>query len=165
MTSTVAVTPDQDAVVAEIHIAAPPERVFAAISDPRQLMKWWGQNDMYRHTNWTGDIRPGGTWRSEGKGVEGHSYYVTGEYLEVEPPKLLVYSWVASFSNHAKTFVRWELKPSAGGTQVTVRHSGFAGAPDEAKKYSGGWPRVLGWMQAFVERNETVETRAVSTPA
>jgi uncharacterized protein YndB with AHSA1/START domain len=160
--SAVTLTPDQDAVISEIHIAAPPDRVFAAISDPRQLVQWWGQNDKYRHTNWTGDIRPGGTWRSEGKGADGQTYEVTGEYLEVEPPTLLVYTWVASFSKHPKSFVRWELKPSAGGTHVTVRHSGFAGAPEEAKKYSGGWPTVLGWMQAFVERNETVDTRPVA---
>jgi uncharacterized protein YndB with AHSA1/START domain len=35
--ATVAVTPDQDAVVAEIFIAAPPERVFQAITDPDQM--------------------------------------------------------------------------------------------------------------------------------
>jgi uncharacterized protein YndB with AHSA1/START domain len=160
--STVTFTPDQDTVIAEVHIAAPPERVFAAISDPRQLIQWWGQSDKYRHTGWTGDVRPGGRWRSEGKGADGQSYHVTGEYLQVEPPTLLVYSWVASFSKHPKTFVRWELKPTGSGTQVSVRHSGFAGAPEEAKKYSGGWPTVLSWMQAFVERNETVDTRPVA---
>ena len=32
----------QDAIVAEIEVAAPPERVFAALIDPKQLMQWWG---------------------------------------------------------------------------------------------------------------------------
>ena len=35
------ITPDQDAVVTEIEIAAPPERVFEALTDPAQLMLWW----------------------------------------------------------------------------------------------------------------------------
>lgn len=35
------ITPDQDAVVTEIDIAAPPERVFQALTDPAQLMLWW----------------------------------------------------------------------------------------------------------------------------
>ena len=35
--ATATITPDQDAVVAEIFIAAPPARVFQAISDPNQL--------------------------------------------------------------------------------------------------------------------------------
>jgi uncharacterized protein YndB with AHSA1/START domain len=34
--ATAAVTPDQDAIVAELFIAAPPERVFKAITDPSQ---------------------------------------------------------------------------------------------------------------------------------
>lgn len=36
-------TPDGDAVIGEILIAAPPERIFEALTDPTQLMQWWGQ--------------------------------------------------------------------------------------------------------------------------
>jgi uncharacterized protein YndB with AHSA1/START domain len=36
------VSPDQDAVVAEIEIAAPQARVFEAITDPKQQAVWWG---------------------------------------------------------------------------------------------------------------------------
>jgi uncharacterized protein YndB with AHSA1/START domain len=35
--ATATITPDQNAVIAEIFIAAPPARVFQAISDPNQL--------------------------------------------------------------------------------------------------------------------------------
>ena len=35
--ATATITPDQNAIVAEIFIAAPPGRVFQAISDPAQL--------------------------------------------------------------------------------------------------------------------------------
>jgi hypothetical protein len=45
------------------------------------------------------------------------------------------------------------------GTLVKIHHSGFAGHPDAAKGHSQGWTRVLGWMQAFVETGETVDTR------
>lgn len=38
--ATTAITPDQDAVEAEIFVAAPPERVFQAITDPNQLSRW-----------------------------------------------------------------------------------------------------------------------------
>jgi len=41
--STVCITPDQDVIVAEIQIAAPPDRVFQAITDPQQVPQWWGQ--------------------------------------------------------------------------------------------------------------------------
>jgi uncharacterized protein YndB with AHSA1/START domain len=38
--ATISVTPNQDTVLAEVQIAAPPERVFQAITDPRQLLQW-----------------------------------------------------------------------------------------------------------------------------
>jgi hypothetical protein len=45
------------------------------------------------------------------------------------------------------------------GTVVKIRQEGFAGAPEAAQNHAQGWTRVLGWMQAFVENGETVETR------
>jgi uncharacterized protein YndB with AHSA1/START domain len=56
--ATATITPDQNAVVAEIFIAAPPTRVFQAISDPNQLPQWWGQPGLYRVTKSTMDLRP-----------------------------------------------------------------------------------------------------------
>lgn len=170
--ATVAITPDQDAVVAEIFVAAPPERVFEAITDPRQMQLWWGQKDLYRITEWKNDLRKGGQWSSVGTGVDGKSFRVDGEYLEIDPPRLLVHTWIASFSNSLKTVVRWELEPrevhslqgrgphKAGtGTMVKVRHEGFTGAPEAAAAHGQGWTRVLGWMQAYVEEKKTVDTR------
>ena len=80
--ATATITPDQTAVIAEIFIAAPPARVFQAISDPAQLPKWWGQSDLYHVTKSTMDVRPGGKWRSDGVGADGKTFYVEGEYLE-----------------------------------------------------------------------------------
>jgi len=91
--ATVAITPDQDVVTAEIFIAAPPARVFEAITDPNQMPKWWGQKDIYRITEWKADLRPGGKWSSVGVSVDGTSFRVEGEYLEVHPPRLLVHTW------------------------------------------------------------------------
>jgi len=157
---------DQDSIQGEIHIAAPPERVFQAITDPRQLMQWWGQQEMYRHTDWKGDVRPGGQWRSDGVSErDGSPYHVSGEYLEVDPPRLVSYTWVASWSGPLKTVVRWELEAASGGTLVRIRHTGFADAPAAVQGHYEGWQRVIGWMQAFVERGETVATRPPMAPA
>jgi uncharacterized protein YndB with AHSA1/START domain len=64
--ATLPISQDQDSIQVEFHIAAPPERVFQALTDPQQLLQWWGQKGMYRCTNWTTDVRVGGQWRSEG---------------------------------------------------------------------------------------------------
>jgi len=154
------VTPDQDAIALEVQIAAPPDRVFQAITDPTQLLRWWGQQGIYHGTKWCTDVRPGGAWRCEGvSDTDGSAYHVSGEYLEVDPPRLLAHTWVASWSGPMKTVVRWELEATEGGTLIRLQHSGFAGAPTASKSHYEGWQRVLGWMRAFVEKGETVATR------
>lgn len=50
----------QDAIVQEIEIAASPERVFQALTDPEELKAWWGAEGVYRVTLWTADLRVGG---------------------------------------------------------------------------------------------------------
>ena len=149
---------DQDSVTADIHVAAPAERVFAAITDPKQVGLWWGDCSMYRANKWQTDLRKGGKWRTDGKGADGREFYVGGEYLEIDPPRLLVHTWVSSYMPE-KTIVRWELTPEKGGTRVVVHHSGFAGNVEQAKSHGQGWFRVLGWMQGYVDRGETVDTR------
>lgn len=161
--ATATVTPDQNAVIAEIFIAAPPARVFQAISDPAQLPRWWGQDGLYHVTKSTMDVRPGGKWRSDGVGADGTVFYVEGEYIEVDPPRLLVHTWVGSY-DPIKTLVRWELEPqtvnalhpggprkSGTGTRVRVTQEGFKGNLPSATSHGDGWKRVLGWLEAFVE--------------
>lgn len=169
---TIGITPEQDAIHGEVFIAAPPARVFEALTDPNQVPRWWGHQDMYRITEWKGDVRPGGIWSSVGVGVDGTPFRVDGKYLEVDPPRVLSHTWIASWSNNLETVVRWELEPTevhglhpsgpkkAGtGTLLKMSHHGFAGASEAAKGHAEGWQRVLGWVRAFAESGETIETR------
>lgn len=161
-----------DTVEVEIFIAAPPARVFQAISDPSQTSQWWGQKDQYRLTKAEADLRVGGKWLSSGIGADGKEFSVGGKYLEVDPPRLLVHTWNPSYKQLPETVVRWELAPeevhglqSRGpakvgtGTRVRIRHSGFAGNVEACKGHGDGWMRVLGWLQQFAEKGATVENR------
>ncbi len=149
---------DPDAIVSEIRIAAPPVRVFQALVDPAQVPQWWGQTGIYRCMEFHADLRVGGTWRSAGVGPDGGTFEVTGEYLTVDPPRLLIYTWVPSWTGAVQTTVRWELTPTQEGTLLRIRHSGLAAHPELAQSYRG-WPRMLRWLQAFLERGETVASR------
>lgn len=170
--ATAQITPNSDIVTANIFVAAPPARVFEAITDPNQTAQWWGQKGVYKLTATDSDLRVGGKWFSEGIHEDGRRFRVEGEYLEIDPPRLLVHTWNPSFQNLQETIVRWELEPRdmhglqhAGpsrvgtGTMVTIRHSGFDGNIESAKAHSNGWKRVLGWLQAFAEEDATVESR------
>ena len=157
MTSTV-ITPDQDAVVSEIHIAAPPERVFQALIDPKQVMSWW-TSEQCPMESFNLEPRKGGRWTYDTTkttlNINGVSkFHCDGEVLEYDPPRLLAYTWIANWheDKSRRTIVRWELTPKAGGTQVKVTHSGLTQEPTSLKDYSGGWPGVLGELKKFVER-------------
>ncbi|MGH9718133.1 MAG: SRPBCC family protein [Candidatus Acidiferrales bacterium] len=157
--STPNVSPVRDEIVAKIEMSAPPERVFQALVDPAQVVKWWGQKGIYRCTQFEIDLRVGGKWRCSGIDGQGHNFDIFGTYLDVDPPRLLATTWVATWTGDAETTVRWELQPVAQGTLVRVRHSGFAAHPQLAQSYRG-WPRMLGWLQELVEQGQTVDDRA-----
>lgn len=155
----------RDEIVSEIHIAAQPDRVFRALVDPVQVPKWWGRNGVYRCTDFSADMRVGGDWRTSGVGPDGGPFTAKGKYLEIDPPRVLAYTWIASWTGEVETAVRWELEATEEGTQVKIRHSGLAVRPELAQAYRG-WPRMLEWLQAYLERGETAESRrALESPS
>ena len=160
ITPTTHITPDNDHVVAEIFIAAPREHVFQAISDPQQAVQWWGQEGKYRLSEFQMDVRVGGKWSCSGTSVTmGGAITIQGEFLEVDPPRKLAYTWTSSWMPVA-TEVRWELEAEGSGTVLKLTHTGFAGDADQAKAHSVGWALILSWLQAFAQKGETVDTRS-----
>jgi len=158
--ATTAISSDQDVIITEIEIAAPPERVFQAITDPEQQRVWWksnalGKNNASRLKSLEMDARPGGEWSFSTETLQGISYDHHGKVLEIRPPHLLVYTWFRNFHedlNH-ETIVRWELTPTPNGTKLKVTHSGLAQEPKARKDYRGGWPGVLQAIKNYVEHN------------
>jgi uncharacterized protein YndB with AHSA1/START domain len=151
------VTSDQDAIVSEVHINAPAQKVFQALIDPKQLMRWWNSDECQTEL-FEMDTRPGGKWRFVTKksklNVNGVSqFFCDGEVLEFDPPRLLSYTWIANWHDDKtrRTVVRWELTPAKDGTHVKVTHSGLAQEAVARKDYSGGWPGVVEALKKFVE--------------
>lgn len=155
--ATATITPDQDAVVGEIEISAPPERVFRALTDSAELMRWF--NDTSCPVKfWEMDARRGGRYRyatEKGKVViNGVSEFEChGEILEYDPPRLLVYTWFGNWHDEKtrRTIVRWELTSKGAGTHVKVTHSGLSNEPAARKDYSGGWVGVLENLKKVTE--------------
>src|SRR5581483_1351272 len=157
MTTTI-VTPDQDTIVAEIQISAPPERIFKALTNADDLQRWFNGGADCPVKFWKMDPRVGGQYsyatRAGSVEINGvKSFECHGEILECDPPRVLVYTWIASWhdTDDSATTVRWELTPAHGGTHVKVTHSGLASLPVARKDYSGGWPGVVNNLKKFVE--------------
>lgn len=152
------ITPDNDIVISEVFILAPRERVFQALTDEKQAAQWWGQKEGYRLSDFNLDPRVGGKWSSSGSSATMGPYKIEGEILELDPPRRLAYTWLSSWMPRS-TKVLWELENQNGGTLVKLTHTGFAGDSDQAQKHTAGWNNVLGWLQAYVEKGQTIASR------
>jgi uncharacterized protein YndB with AHSA1/START domain len=141
---------DGGIILATITIAAPPERVFRALTASDEIVKWWGAEQVYRTTGWTADLRPGGSWRAEGQGADGKPFSVGGEFLEVDAPRKLVQTWKPDWDEGQATTLTYRLDATPAGTRLTVRHEGFAGRADSCRDHAQGWEGVLGWLAGYV---------------
>jgi len=149
------ITTDRDAVVSEIEIAAPPDRVFEALVNRDQALQW-GNSDAFQIIHWELDPRPGGKWQflsRERSGTREFDHH--GEVVEVDRPRVLAYSWYANWHSDPshRTMVRWELAPTPTGTHVKITHSGLAALPDACTGYSQGWPGLLEQVKNFIEQS------------
>jgi uncharacterized protein YndB with AHSA1/START domain len=123
-------------ILATVEIAAPPERVFRAMAS-KEITQWWVRPGVFDTTEWSGDVRPGGRWRAAGT-ARGQPYALEGEFLEVDAPRKLVYTWHRVGSPEAPSRVTCRLDPIDGGTRVTLRHSGFT-PPESSASTCAGW--------------------------
>jgi uncharacterized protein YndB with AHSA1/START domain len=151
------ITPDNDSVITEIEIAAPPDRVFQALINREQALQWGG-GEAFEITLWDMDARPGGKWHfvsSERKGAgAGKAFDHHGEILQIKPPLLLECSWYANWHSDPahRTVVRWDLTPTKTGTYLKVTHSNLAAVPGLAEGYSQGWPGLAQQIKTFLEK-------------
>jgi uncharacterized protein YndB with AHSA1/START domain len=119
--ATTSITQDNDAVVSEIHVAAPPERVFQALVDPKQVTTWW-TNAQVGIENFDLDPKRGGKWSYDTNqtklNVNGVSkFHCEGEVLEYDPPRTLAYTWLANWHDDATQGLQWRLARRVGSVE------------------------------------------------
>jgi uncharacterized protein YndB with AHSA1/START domain len=126
----------QGEVLATVEIAAPPERVFRALTS-KEIVDWWVRPGVFDTREWKGDVRKGGRWRASGV-ARGQPYALEGEFLEVQPPTKLVHTWQRVGMPGTPTTVTYHLQAIDGGTRLTLRHTGFV-PPDSCGSVCEGW--------------------------
>jgi uncharacterized protein YndB with AHSA1/START domain len=143
-------TSTSDTIIQEIAIKAPAERIFEALTNPAQRVKWWGAEGRFQTTQMESDLRPGGKWMMRGLGMGGKPFAVTGEYRQIERPRLLIFTWLPDWQEGAQeTQVRFDLEEKGGVTLVRLTHSGLTSESSRASHR--GWPQVLAWLQGHAE--------------
>jgi uncharacterized protein YndB with AHSA1/START domain/DNA-binding transcriptional ArsR family regulator len=142
--------------VFEIYIKTTPERLWQAITDPEMRPKYWFGVGV--HSDW----KPGSAYKGvAGSGTISPALAIfEGENLEVEPPRRLVQSFKALWSDAAKSEgtsrVTWEIEQIEDSCRLTVTHDQLR---EGAKlELYGGWPQVLSGLKTLLETGETLTT-------
>lgn len=99
-------------------IASTPQQVFAAMSDPARVARWWGP-DGFTNTIQQFDFKPGGTWLLTMHGPDGKDYPNESRFTRIVPGELFE---IEHFSGH-HFILAIELSASRQGTQVHWRQT------------------------------------------
>ncbi len=127
----------------EISIAASPETIWAFLVEPEKMRRWMG-------TGATLDLRPGGAYRIDV--IPGH--VASGEYVEVDPPRRLVYTWGWEPGDEGpnpvppgSSTVELELVPDGVQTIVRVLHRDLP-SQESVESHGQGWDHYYGRLAA-----------------
>jgi uncharacterized protein YndB with AHSA1/START domain len=141
-----------DKISKEVVIDAPPERVWAIVTEPRHVARWFSDEADI-------DLRPGGamllTWH-------GHGTY-RGRVEAVEPPHRFAFSWLRREDNQpgegTSTLVEITLAPEGPRTRLRVVESGFqrlTWAEEDKARYTDentqGWSHELNELRDYAAR-------------
>jgi uncharacterized protein YndB with AHSA1/START domain len=141
---------NEDTIVEEIQIKRTAEKIFEAMTNPVELVKWWRVEGKFRITRMESDFSVGGKWRMHLIGGRGKETVVSGEYREIVRPHLVVFTWIRE--DAVETLVRWDFQEKHGATTVRVTHSGLAS--EQLRTRNDGWPIILGLLHEYVERTK-----------
>jgi uncharacterized protein YndB with AHSA1/START domain len=122
------VSPSQDrwTLVFVKELRHPPEKVWAALTEPAQLSRW---------APYTADRNLGDTGDAMLRMIDGDKMSdLPGSVNRADPPLLLEHTWGGDL-------LRWELVPTDTGTRLTLRHT--VDDRDWAPKVAAGWHLCL----------------------
>ena len=120
---------------------APPEKVYAAWTDPAQIVKWFGP-DSGKVTNAELDVRVGGRYAIGFHTNDGEEHNVGGVYREVVKNEKLQFTWAWRTMPERESLVTVLIKPDGDGAILTLIHEQFFDEPAR-DRHQSGWTGAL----------------------
>jgi uncharacterized protein YndB with AHSA1/START domain len=143
--------------VYRVYIKATPEAIWDAITKPEWTERYgYGGRVEF-------DLRPGGAFRTiaspEMQAAGMPEVVLDGEVVECDPPRRLVQTWRAGWSDEPATRLTYDIEPGEKGVcQLTVTHD-VTGAPSVAIMVAGSVPEAGGgWAQVLSDLKTLLET-------
>jgi len=132
-------------------LKGPSARVFDALIDPATLASWWGPRGFTTPTIAL-DPTVGGVYRFTMQPPEGDLFHLTGRFLEIEPPRRLVYTfhWEEPDTDDRDTVVELSLHEVDDGTELALRHGEFA-TRARVDLHRQGWTESLEKLAALID--------------
>ncbi len=133
-----------DEVRRTVLLRAPRSRVWSALTQPEELLRWFPTQQAEM------DLRPGGSARFVWEDSADEAVIEV-----VEPEERLRFHWRPTGLDRPFTVVTFVLRDVEGGTELTLTETGFAGLPDQIyQSYEGndaGWASELEELRSYVE--------------
>ena len=120
-------------------LRAPPSVVFRAFTDATQLAAWWGPEG-FTTPSMDFDPRVGAPYRIEMQPPEGDPFHLAGEFVEVDPPARLAYTfvWEPPDPDDAETRVDLTFRDLGDSTEVGLVQGSFT-TEDRRALHRDGW--------------------------
>ena len=128
-------------------LPAPRAAPYRALSDPRELAKWWGPRG-FTAPSVEFDPRVGASYRIAMQPPDGNLFYLSGEFREVDPPARLAYTfrWDPPDPDDRQTVVALSLQDRGERTEVLLTQGGFATA-ERLALHEEGWIDSFGRLE------------------
>lgn len=124
-------------------LPASPRRVYAALTDPDLLARWWGPKG-FTCPSIEFEPRVGGSYRIAMQPQGGELFHLVGEFREVKPPACLAFTfvWDPADPDDRETLAELALRDERGGTEITLTQGPFA-TEDRKRLHEDGWIESL----------------------
>jgi uncharacterized protein YndB with AHSA1/START domain len=135
----------------ESTFAAPPEGIFRMLTEPAELAQWWGPHG-FTIPAVELNLTEGGRYRFRMAPPDGEPFHLSGEFLEVDPPWRLVYTfeWEEPTPDDRKTVVDLSLQAAGSGTRLALSQGPFL-TDERLALHRGGWTESFEKLQAVLE--------------
>ena len=132
------------------HINASPERVFEAWTQPEQIEKWWGPEDV-TCIGAKIDLQVGGKYQINNRLPNGNELLIYGVFKVVEQPNKLVYTWSTDPGLKDSETVNVKFNPYKDGTEVVVIHERIP-TKEILDSHNTGWIGCLEGLLSYLQR-------------